>query len=104
MFSIWYVEAGDRMPRHPLPIVRWKDVEIEINLCGQCETHIFRLSVLHSINIVDDLRSNMVGLGLIGLKRPSYDTCISIFTIIDSDNGLSPSRRQAIIWTNAEIL
>ena len=25
-------------------------------------------------------------------------------TIIDSDNGLSPERRQAIIWTNAGIL
>ena len=24
--------------------------------------------------------------------------------IVDSDNGLSPERRQAIIWTNAEIL
>ena len=26
------------------------------------------------------------------------------FTIIGSDNGLSPDRRQAIIWTNAGIL
>ena len=30
--------------------------------------------------------------------------CISKLTIIGSDNGLSPDRRQAIIWTNAEIL
>ena len=30
--------------------------------------------------------------------------CISKLTIICSDNGLSPVRRQAIIWTNAEIL
>ena len=30
--------------------------------------------------------------------------CVSKFTIIDSDNGLSPIRRQAIIWTNAGIL
>ena len=29
---------------------------------------------------------------------------VSELTIIGSDNGLSPSRRQAIIWTNAEIL
>ena len=28
----------------------------------------------------------------------------SIFTIIDSDNGLSPGRHQAIIWTNVGIL
>ena len=31
-------------------------------------------------------------------------TCISYLTIIGSDNGLSPERRQAIIWTNAGIL
>ena len=30
--------------------------------------------------------------------------CVSKFTIIGSDNGLSSSRRQAIIWTNAGIL
>ena len=30
--------------------------------------------------------------------------CISNLTIIGSDNGLSPGRRQAIIWTNAGIL
>ena len=30
--------------------------------------------------------------------------CISELTIIGSDNGLSPGRRQAIIWTNAGIL
>ena len=30
--------------------------------------------------------------------------CVSNPTIIASDNGLSPSRRQAIIWTNVVIL
>ena len=30
--------------------------------------------------------------------------CIGNLTIIGSDNGLSPYRRQAIIWTNAGIL
>ena len=30
--------------------------------------------------------------------------CISKLTIIGSDNGLSPRRRQAIVWTNVEIL
>ena len=30
--------------------------------------------------------------------------CVSNITIISSDNGLSPGRRQALIWTNAEIL
>ena len=30
--------------------------------------------------------------------------CVSKLTIIGSDNGLSPGRRQAIIWINARIL
>ena len=30
--------------------------------------------------------------------------CVSKQTIIGSDNGLSPVRRQAIIWTNAWLL
>ena len=30
--------------------------------------------------------------------------CVGTLTIISSDNGLSPSRRQAIIWTNAGLL
>ena len=30
--------------------------------------------------------------------------CITGLTIIGSDNGLSPDRRQAIIWTNVEVL
>ena len=30
--------------------------------------------------------------------------CVSKLTIIGSDNGLSPGRHQAIIWTNAAIL
>ena len=30
--------------------------------------------------------------------------CVSKLTIIGSDNGLPPDRRQAIIWTNAGIL
>ena len=36
--------------------------------------------------------------------RRSDDICLSKLTIIGSDNGLSPARRQAIIWTNAGIL
>ena len=35
--------------------------------------------------------------------RPS-DACISNLTIFGPDNGLSPGRRQAIIWTNDGIL
>ena len=30
--------------------------------------------------------------------------CVGNLTVIGPDNGLSPDRRQAIVWTNAEIL
>ena len=42
---------------------------------------------------------------LINSLRPSDAyICIGKLTIIGSDNGLSPDRRQAIIWTNAGLL
>ena len=47
---------------------------------------------------------------LYGVTRPVTHwgrvthVCISKLTIIVSDNGLSPGRRQAIIWTNAGML
>ena len=40
---------------------------------------------------------------LIHWGRVTY-ICVGNLTIIGSDNGLSPGRRQAIIWTNAGIL
>ena len=36
--------------------------------------------------------------------RPSDAYMLNKLTIIGSDNALSPGRRQAIIWTSAEIL
>ena len=40
---------------------------------------------------------------LIHLGRVAH-ICVNKLTTIDSDNGLSPGRRQAIIWTNDGIL
>ena len=42
-------------------------------------------------------------LGLTHWGRVTH-ICVSNLAIIGSDNGLSPGRRQAIIWTNAGIL
>ena len=42
-------------------------------------------------------------LGLTHWGRVTH-ICVGNLTIIGSDNGLSPVRRQAIIWTNAGIL
>ena len=45
----------------------------------------------------------MLSVRLIHWGRVTH-ICVSKLTIIDSDNGLAPSRRQAIIWTSAVIL
>ena len=45
----------------------------------------------------------MQGLKLSHWGRTTH-ICVGNLTIIGSDNGLSPDRRQAIIWTNAGIL
>ena len=37
-------------------------------------------------------------------KLIEAEWCLNKLNIIDSDNGLSPDRRQAIIWTNAGTL
>ena len=48
----------------------------------------------------------VLGTGLVVLTHWGRVThiCVSKLTIIGSDNGLSPDRRQAIIWTNAGLL
>ena len=44
------------------------------------------------------------GRGLLTHWARVTHICVGNLAIIGSDNGLSPSRRQAIIWTNAGIL
>ena len=70
------------------------------------------LDTLSSINQVPQAGFNTSGVGV--TKPVSWDDlthwgrvthiCVGTLTIIGSDNGLSPSRRQAIIWTNAGLL
>ena len=50
--------------------------------------------------VIDDLGNVM---SLTNWGRVMH-ICASKLTTIDLDNGLSPGRRQAIFWTNAEIL
>ena len=56
---------------------------------------------LHRVHIYDI--STYWSLELTHWGRVTH-ICASQVTIVGSDNGLSPDRRQAIIWTNAEIL
>ena len=43
-------------------------------------------------------------LGLYHLIEAEWLICVGELAIIGSDNGLSPGRPQAIIWTNVGIL
>ena len=64
------------------------------------------LSIMHSAAINDEMYNghNFIQMGLITHWGRVTHKCVSKLTIIGSDNGLSPGRRQAIIWINAGIL
>ena len=47
---------------------------------------------------------NMWELSYLSLTRSVSYICVGKLIIIGSDNGLSPDRRQTIIWTNAGLL
>ena len=83
-------------------------------------SHSHPASVYHTLNVIitiwssNSLANNSVcrlcdcksSLSYLSLTRWGRMThiCVSKLTIIDSDNGWVPGRRQAIIWTNAGIL
>ena len=62
---------------------------------GTAWSHCLNQSCLIKIYILD--------MALTHWDRVTH-ICVGKLTIIGSDNGLSPGRRQAIIWTNAGIL
>ena len=62
--------------------------------------HINELIIHVSMNVFN---SAFMYYGLTHWGRVTH-ICVGKLTIIGSDNGLSPGRRQAIIWTNAGIL
>ena len=53
---------------------------------------------------VEPCQDYISNLAILTLTHWVTHICVSRLTIIGSDNGLSPGRRQAIIWTNAGIL
>ena len=52
------------------------------------------------------LREKLTNIQLhdVSLRPNDAYMCISKLSIIVSDNGLSPGRRQAVVWTNAGML
>ena len=64
--------------------------------------YIYRVSVDNDIRVT--VRSTMAKYDILTHWGLVTHKCVNKLTIIGSDNGLSPDRHQAIIWTNAEIL
>ena len=64
---------------------------------------IHRVTRPETSNISPTRTYNMVIWWLTHRSRMTH-ICVSKLTIIGSDNGLSPGRRQAIIWTNDGLL
>ena len=60
----------------------------------------------HKRHVMNNLPIVLCGMYIRPLTHWGLVThiCVSNIIIIGSDNGLAPSRRQAIIWTNAAIL
>ena len=83
---------------HYLPLI-WYQL-ISFMLGGLCWDHAWQpwRDKIHGATYEKVLTSFLIHWGWV------THICVSKLTIIGSDNGLSPSRRQAIIWTNAGIL
>ena len=68
-----------------------------------------RLGVLHEIKVISSTNLSIKPTQSYNFLQLTHwgqvmHICVGKLTIIGSDNGLSPERRQAIIWTNAGIL
>ena len=103
-----------------LPVIRRHcQIRIYYHLNGICQLLNFRFMCVWSITLRSISPSAMASLiefvpllclcilepvrKLTHWGRVTH-ICVGKLTIIGSDNGLSPGRRQAIIWTNAGIL
>ena len=82
-------------------------VLICLGMCTYIAIHIFAANkdnfMYSDIKFYSSLNKGQIEFLLIHWGRVPY-ICVGIITIIGSDNGLSPDRPQAIIWTNAGIL
>ena len=66
--------------------------------------HTFSYKKILFENVVWKMAAICLGLNVLTHWGRVTHICVSYWTIIGSDNGLSPGRHQAIIWTNAGIL
>ena len=68
------------------------------------EIHTFSFKKMHLKMLSGIWRPFCLSLNVLTHWGRATQICVSKLTIIGSDNGLPPDRRQAIIWTNAGLL
>ena len=85
----------------------WRQLNINIyayNAYSDIEPPCWIIGMLYPLLILCSLYVRLYCLRLLTHWGRVTHICVNKLTIIGSDNGLSPGRRQAIIWTNAGIL
>ena len=96
---LWYDVWSDCKSAFTIPLMSKKQRLHRIYQLLLCNKPVFwvycGLFCQHSLSGIDTCLTHW--------GRVTY-ICVRKLTIIGSDNGLSPGRRQAIIWTNAGIL
>ena len=69
------------------------------------EIHTFLFKKIHVCeNFVCEMSAIYLGLNVLTDWGRVMHICVSKLTMNGSDNGLSPGRRQAIVWTNAGVV
>ena len=87
-------------PTYQPPI---QDVSLQISVPNCVPLRGYTIKVCREKNNTTQANNNTAEKRLTHWGRVTH-ICVSNFATIGSDNGLSPGRRQAIIWTNAVIL
>ena len=86
----------------------WPNEPCYLDACltMSCDTAIGLPRVYHTRIVKEISRAHKFEIPLLNkmVRGRVTHICVSKLTICGSDNGLSPGRRQAIIWTNAGTL
>ena len=99
--SIWFISSHWHQPK-----ISYLKLQAFVGLqwVGTCCQAITKISITtpeYQRNIKMSLHTFIYFQGCLTHWGRVTHICLSKLTIISSDNGLSPGRRQAIIWTNA---
>ena len=99
------IGSGNCLPHVLCQAITWTNARLEqISVKWWIQILNFPVTKIHLKILSATCRPLCSGLHKFNSLRPSDVYCVSKLTTIGSDNGLSPGRRQAIIWSNAGIL